>query len=209
MARFVVKKYKLNFLHYILNQHEKSLLHRFFTAQLENPTKGDWVTEMKKYIIELEIASSFEEVKTIKKTRYEKIVSEKVKAEAFKYLKNKIKSKGSKIYYGDRLEMQNYLKPNRVMTYQDQIEIFSYRSEMNDISLKYNEIQDNKVCVCTQELNNSHLYECITLNNGEALKLKYEDILNGTLHQQKYVLNILKKNHAIYTKITLAARAGK
>ena len=66
-ARFVVKKYKLNFLHYILNQHEKSLLHRFFTAQLENPTKGDWVTEMKKYIIELEIASSFEEVKMIKK----------------------------------------------------------------------------------------------------------------------------------------------
>ena len=45
--------------------------------------------------------------------------------------------------------MQNYLKPNRVMTYQDQFEIFSYRSEMNDISLKYNELQDNKVCVCT------------------------------------------------------------
>ena len=89
-ARFVVKKYKLNFLHYILNQHEKSLLHRFFTAQLENPTKGDWVTEMKKSIIELEIASSFEEVKMIKKNRYEKIVSEKVKAEAFKYLQNKI-----------------------------------------------------------------------------------------------------------------------
>ena len=76
-ARFVVKKYKLNFLHYILNQHEKSLLHRFFTAQLENPTKGDWVTEMKKYIIELEIASSFEEVKTITKTRHEKRVCDK------------------------------------------------------------------------------------------------------------------------------------
>ena len=28
-ARFVVKKYKLNFLHYILNQHEQSLLKRF------------------------------------------------------------------------------------------------------------------------------------------------------------------------------------
>ena len=76
---------------------------------------------------------------------------------------------------------------------------------MIDISLKFNELQDNKVCVCTKELHNSHLYECITLNNGEALKLKYEDILNETLHQQKYVLNILKKNLAAYTKITLAA----
>ena len=103
--------------------------------------------------------------------------------------------------------MQNYLKPNRVMTYQDQIEVFSYRSEMNEISLKYNELQDNKVCVCTKELNNSHLYECTILNNGEALKSKYEDILNGTLYQQKYILNILKKNLAVYTKMTLAARA--
>ena len=105
--------------------------------------------------------------------------------------------------------MQNYLKPNRVMTYQDQIKIFSYISEVvNDISLKYNEIQDSKVCVCTKELNNSHLYECITLNNGEELELKYEDIFNGTLHQQKYVLSILKKNLAIYTKIILAAQAS-
>ena len=65
--------------------------------------------------------------------------------------------------------MLNYLKPNRVMTYQDQIKIFSYRSEMNYKGLKYNELQDNKVCVihiCTKEFNNSHLYECITRNNG-------------------------------------------
>ena len=47
---------------------------------------GDMVSEMKKYIIKLEIASSFEEVKMIKKTRYDKIVREKVIAEAFKYL---------------------------------------------------------------------------------------------------------------------------
>ena len=48
----------------------------------------------------------------------------------------------------------------------------------------------------------------MTLNNGEELELKFKDILNETLHQQKYVLNILKKNLAAYTKITLAARAG-
>ena len=87
-ARFAVKKYKLNFLYYILKQEENSLLSRFFKAQLENPTKGDWVSEMKKLIEELEIASSFEEVIRIKRSKYEKIVSDKLKVEAFKYLKN-------------------------------------------------------------------------------------------------------------------------
>ena len=39
--------------------------------------------------------------------------------------------------------MQNYLKPKKVMTFQEQIEIFSYRSEMNYMSLKYLEPKEN------------------------------------------------------------------
>ena len=104
--------------------------------------------------------------------------------------------------------MQNYLKPNKVITFQEQIDIFSYRSQMNDMSLKYQEPKEVKICVCTKELTNNHLYECTTLNNGEQLKFNYEKILNGTLHQQKYILNILKKNLETHTKITLASRAG-
>ena len=45
------------------------------------------------------------------------------------------------------------------------------------------------------------------MNNKKANELKYEDIWNGTLHQQKNILNILKNNLASYRKITLAARA--
>ena len=104
--------------------------------------------------------------------------------------------------------MQNYLKPNNIISFQEQVEIFSYRSEMNEVSLRYQEPTANKVCICNKELNNQHLYECITLNNGEEVKFKYENILNGNIHQQKYILNILKKNHSIYTKMTLASRAG-
>ena len=103
--------------------------------------------------------------------------------------------------------MQNYLKPNKVIKFQEQVEIFSFRSEMNEISLKYQEPKANKTCVCKKDLNNQHLYECTHLNNGVELKFKYENILNGTIHQQKYILNILEKNLAIYKKMTLASRA--
>jgi hypothetical protein len=82
-ARFIIKKYKLNFLHYILNQPEESFMKTFFEAQMNHPSKGDWVSEMKNLIIEWKVANTFEEVRAIKKKQYEKIVNEKVKAEAF------------------------------------------------------------------------------------------------------------------------------
>ena len=124
-----------------------------------------------------------------------------------KYLKKKIKSKGSSIKYGDRLEMQDYIKPNKVLTYEEQVELFSYRSEMNEVSLKFKEYQEFKSCLCNEELNNIHIFQCKILNNGEYPENTYEELLNGTLHKQKFFLNIMKKNLEQLRKITKAARA--
>ena len=190
-----------------MNQHEESLLFKFFKAQMESPTKGDWVSEVKAWIFEYEIATSLKEVSKMKKNIYEKIVKEKVEAEAFTYLKNKIKSKGSLNKYGSRLETQNYMKPNIVLKFQDQVDIFSYRSEMNDLKCNFKGMKEEELCLCSSIMNNVHLFECKELNNGELSKYKYEDLLNGSLHQLKYLLNIMKKNLAQYRKITLATRA--
>ena len=46
---------RLNFLHYILNEEEGSLIGIFFTAQCENPTKKDWVSSVKEDLKSLEI----------------------------------------------------------------------------------------------------------------------------------------------------------
>ena len=47
-ARYQVHRQMLNFLQYILQQPSGSLLYRMFTVQQENPTKGDWVSLVKK-----------------------------------------------------------------------------------------------------------------------------------------------------------------
>ena len=96
------------------------------------------------------------------------------------------------ISYGNSLEMLNDLKPNRVLSFQEQVDIFSYRFEMNELSLNY--IQGNKKCICTEELNNAHLFQCNILNNNHYPEQKYEYILNGTLHQKKNILKIMEKN---------------
>ena len=50
-ARFHIQIMMLNFLKYILQQDQNSLIYKFFMAQNEQPTKGDWVSNIKKIIL--------------------------------------------------------------------------------------------------------------------------------------------------------------
>ena len=95
---------------------------------------------------------------------------------------------------GARLTMQDYLRPNHVLTLKEQIEIFSYRSKMNEFNFNFKGLKDEESCVCTIKLSNPHIFQCRILNEFKDHELKYEDILNGTLHQQKNILNTMKKN---------------
>ena len=61
--RFILMSRRLNFLHYILNEDDESLLRTFFTAKRESPVKGDWVMmvteDMKELGIDLKIRNEF------------------------------------------------------------------------------------------------------------------------------------------------------
>ena len=103
--------------------------------------------------------------------------------------------------------MQDYLKPNTIPTFKGQIKIFSYRSEMHEFHFNFRGLRGNEIFVCTNQLINPHIFQCRILNGFKGHELNYRDILNGTLHQQKKILNIMKKNIPNYRKISLAARA--
>ena len=55
--RFVIMSKRLNFLWYILNENDETLIKKFFMAQLNNPVKGDWVSRVKKDLEELELSN--------------------------------------------------------------------------------------------------------------------------------------------------------
>ena len=103
--------------------------------------------------------------------------------------------------------MQDYLKPNSILPFQEQIKICSDRSEMNHFNFNFRGLKDNELSVCTIQLNNPHILWCRILNDFKDHELNYQDITNGTLHQQKKILKIMKKNITNYSEITLAARA--
>ena len=109
-------------------------------------------------------------------------------------MKNKIKSKGKEISYGDQLFCQNYLSPNKILTFDDQKFIFAYRSRMNNLSYNYPGNKKVEIFQCGVKMTNEHWYYCIVLNEGISIQDKYEQIFNGTITEQKQILDILKQN---------------
>ena len=77
-ARFQIYKLKLNYLLDILNQKESSFLFRFFEAQRNCPTKGDWVSGISEILKLCDRNFTFNEVKHMKKSHFEALVNEHV-----------------------------------------------------------------------------------------------------------------------------------
>ena len=168
-------------------------------AQRNNPVMGDWVSEVSALIKDLSL--TFEEIESMKKSDYELLISNYINKKAVLNLKKKIKSKGKEIIYGD-LKAQNYLLPNNILTLEEQREIFRYRTRMNKLKCNFS----NKYidfCQCKSALNNEHLYKCNVLNS-EVKKYEYNSLFNGTIKEQKYIVNILIRNTIKHEEFTLA-----
>ena len=86
---------------YILDQKSFTLISRFFIAQKENPTKGDWVNCVRKLMIDMNINFTFEDISKMKKRTFINIVNKQVLKALFKYPLPKIKSKGKEIKDGN------------------------------------------------------------------------------------------------------------
>ena len=93
-----------------MEQNEDSMIFKFFKLQLEQPTKGDWVSSRQKDLHNLEINQTFEEIKNMPTISFKKLVKSKIKEKAFKYMLNKRGSKGKEIKYS-ALEMAENLLP--------------------------------------------------------------------------------------------------
>ena len=61
---------RLNFLWYLIHQQEDSLLSRFFRAQCDDPTKGDWVLQVKEDMKVLKFEMTFDNLKNFSKENF-------------------------------------------------------------------------------------------------------------------------------------------
>ena len=105
------------FLHHILIQKEDSLFFRFFSAQISNPTTGDWVSEVLNDLVELEIEMELSEISGISKNKFRSIVKEQTNRRALQHpldrkaSRTSVHAKGKGIEYS-YLSMADYLSPS-------------------------------------------------------------------------------------------------
>ena len=85
-ARFVIKKMKLIFLHYILSQREESLMFRFLMAQKNDPIRGDWYSDVIDILHEFELGRNEDDIKYIPVKTFKKIVKQKAEVAGLNYL---------------------------------------------------------------------------------------------------------------------------
>ena len=136
----------------------------------------------------LHLNLSIEQIKTMKLSQYKSLVKKKIQEESFKYLNNKRRKKGCEIQY-DRLQTAEYILPNNyINTIEDQQLLFALRNKTYKLTNDY----QKEICVCKKEENLAHIYEC-TLLNFNTIVINYNKIYNGTLIEQKLILQRMKK----------------
>ena len=186
-ARYEIKKMRLAYLQYILQQSENSLLNKFFKLQLNQPSKGDWASTCLLDIKELGIDKSLEEIKLMTKNKFMTILKESVKVISLEYLTGKQKFKGKEIEY-EKVEMSEYLLPTyQKLSIEERRKLFSIRNKMINIPANFSKSNSEVKCVCGQTENMTHLYNCEILNT-EKPEVLYEQVYSGNIREQVEIL---------------------
>ena len=192
-ARYLIARYRMNYLQYILHQEETSFLYSMLRAQEERPTKGDWFSETQKNIQEFEINLSNSEIRAMSKNKFHKITKLKTEKLAWTNLlfKQKNGKKGKYIEYSDHLQMADYLHPNSILNLEDQILMFQIRSETNPLPANRG---DPGPCPmnCKSILDNPHILMCAILNKED--QTEYTHFVNGNMNQLKLNLEKWRRN---------------
>ena len=208
--RFVLMSRRLSFLKYILHEPEDSLIRRFFEAQAQNPIKNDWVSQVK---LDLEqLSMTMDAVVTTPKYVFKKMLKEKVKVAAFKYLTEikLTKSKAKNLSY-DCLSLQKYLSSNNTMNIAEKQFVFNARSNMLDLKSNYKQGKSDLSCrACnTSEESQIHIMQCEALEDS-CLRTQdmpdYCDLMGQDHTKIEAIGRILKKK---FTQLKMKAKTNQ
>ena len=90
--------------------------------------------------------------------------------------------------------MADYLLPNSSgLTIGEKQEIFAMRNRMTNIPANFRSNMGTRKCVCGQNEQMTHIYECKYLNN-KKITMNYENIYKDNVENMKIVFKRFRKN---------------
>ena len=163
----IIQAKRINFLHYIISRSESEMIHKLFTAQWLNPTRGDWTETVKGDLEDFNIPIKLEEIKKKSKESFKNEVKRKAKEYSMKLLllKKAKHSKMDNLEYED-LHIQDYFKLDSVTTSEVQ-EAFRFRTRMVKLGENFRGQGGEAWCpLCKTHLDNqAHIFQCQVIGN--------------------------------------------
>ena len=161
--RFLIKAKRLMFLHYLLNRGDTELISQVLYAQKEQPIKNDWYSTVLKDLLLLGLDYlEIEDIKSMKKEQFKKLVKDNCKDVALNYLldgnEERTKLKNLKYY---QLSLQSYLTSSKITTRMKK-QFFRFRTKMTNVGFNFG----NKILCPLCKLENDdqeHLFRCVMI----------------------------------------------
>ena len=148
----------------IVNRDEKSLLHKFYKAQKIKTVKNDWIEQLEKDKIDLEIDLDDKTVKQYSKRKFKKYVKTKIMDATVAYLNNERKdhSKTKNIEF-KIMKCKEYIRDPSLNSSEVKL-LFALRSKMYSVKNTFKNKFGNSdlYCdLCRSEVDNQeHLMDC-------------------------------------------------
>ena len=200
--KYIVASRRLNFLHYILNEDDSSLIHQVLKSQSEQPVKDDWYLSVVKDLEEFQLDMNFEEIKKLSSFSFHTIVQKSACQKALLDL-SKIKLKHNKVKHiqHEKLIMQHYLQPNQ-LTISETKFAFHTRTRMLRVRRNYGQSFQEKCCPVCKDINaedtQDHLLVCEALTNNNQIVdevPEYQDLFSDRIEKFVKIMRILQSNY--------------
>ena len=169
-VNFLLMKKKLEYLQYILQQPEESLIHQVLMAMIKNPQKNDWIESIRKDMKDLNIQLTFKNIKDTTKEKFKAFLKNVIEEKAFEHLSalKETHSKMADLKYRN-LKMQNYLKSEAGFSNSDVNFALNLRSNILNVKANFCTAQQAgnincRGCKENKPENQEHIFYCPSLN---------------------------------------------
>ena len=199
--REIIRKRRILFLHYILNEKSDSIMRKFLEKQIQTKKKKDWISQVIMDLKELNLNITIDNIRKMKKSRLKIIINQAIKEKTFCDMVQKKESHSKvRLIKHERLEMQNYLKPNELkVKLEEAQEIFKMRSRVSDVKTNFKGKYENFECeICKIEYETQqHIIECKEINKNrkeEKIIPKYEELFKRNVKNQVTIVRHFLEN---------------
>ena len=195
--RFTIMMRRIMFLHYILNEDKNALVNQVLQAQINEPSRNDFIFGVENALEELEIFLSLDDIKNFPKETLRKFVQIQVNEKALIYL-NKQKLKHTKVMdiQHTELSMENYLLPKNIKSLELARFLFSARTRMIDVGANYGKTVQCKLG-CEELDTQQHLLNCPKLEENDVIATgktyEYEDLFSSQVEEELVIASVLSQ----------------